>query len=353
MLLALLLIASVPTSRLPDYSDYVVDKAGVLGPAVASIKALASQLDHAGVAQLAVCTVSEATLGDDSKEDFAADLFKKWGLGHGKKKADGVLIFLVPGKAGHRKIKVEVGYGLEGILPDGKVGQLIDENAIPALKQDDYGNAALRLSAAIAQVVSADAAAGGDAAPGKDTMRGGKGVGQAGAAPMDAGGLVVTILCMLALAITLIVSAAKRQFPGKKTQVGAGGLTALSVVSLVVASSGAGWLALVIGLILSTVIWVSIRSHRCPKDGSWMTIDEEVIDPPTYWSEGVAHVTQRCTNRKCGYHHEYDKAIPRKQQTVVVSGGGSGGGGGSSGGGDGFSGGGGGDSGGGGAGREV
>jgi hypothetical protein len=59
-----------------------------------------------------------------------------------------------------------------------------------------------------------------------------------------------------------------------------------------------------------------------------MTIDEEVIDPPTYWSEGIAHVTQQCTNRKCGYHKEYDKAIPRRQRTVVVSGGGGGGGGG-------------------------
>src|SRR5258708_5872833 len=170
MLLALFLIASVPANRLPDYSDYVVDKAGVLGSAAESIKALASQLDHAGVAQLAVCTVSEETLGDDSKEDFAADLFKKWGLGHGKKKADGVLIFLVPGKAGHRKIKVEVGYGLEGILPDGKVGALIDANAIPSLKQDDYGNAALRLAAAIAQVVTADAAAGPPPPPANDPI---------------------------------------------------------------------------------------------------------------------------------------------------------------------------------------
>ena len=82
-----------------------------------------------------------------------------------------------------------------------------------------------------------------------------------------------------------------------------------------------------------------------------MTIDEEVIDSPTYWSEGVAHVTQRCTNRKCGFHKEFDKSIPRKQMTTVVSGGRGGGGGG--GGGDGFSGGGGGDSGGGGAGRDY
>src|SRR5204863_7312526 len=132
----------------------------------------------------------------------------------------------------------------------------------------------------------------------------------------DPTGLVVTILAMLALVVTLITSASRRQFPGKKTKIAGGALTGVSVISLFAASTGAGWIALVIGLIVSTVIWVSIRSHKCPKVGSWMTIDEEVIDPPTYWSEGVAHVTQQRTNSRCGYHREYDKSIPRKQRTV-------------------------------------
>jgi uncharacterized membrane protein YgcG len=167
---------------------------------------------------------------------------------------------------------------------------------------------------------------------------------------MNAGGLVVTILCMLGLVIALATCGARRQFPGKKTQLAAFGLSGISFLSLIFASSGAGWIVLVIGLILVAVIWMSIRAHKCPKDGSWMTIDEQTIAYPTYWSEGIAHVTQRCTNPRCGYHHEYDKRIPRKQ--VVVASGGSGGGGGG-GGGDGFGGGGGGRSGGGGAGGEI
>jgi uncharacterized membrane protein YgcG len=81
-----------------------------------------------------------------------------------------------------------------------------------------------------------------------------------------------------------------------------------------------------------------------------MTISEDVIDPPTYWNSGIAHVTEQCTNASCGYRREYDKELPRKQRTVYISGGGGGFGGG--GGGGGFSGGGG-DSGGGGAGRDV
>lgn len=349
----MLLFALLFAAQFPDFTGYVVDRAGVLDQAaVEQLRSTASRLDHAGIAQLAVAVVPESMLGDSSKEEYAVALFKKWGLGHGKKKADGVLLLFVPGKPGHRKVKVEVGYNLEGTLPDGKVGALIDQYAVPAMRRDDYGGAAVKLAGAIAAVLEADAAAGGDAAPAKDTMRGGSGIGQPGAsAQTSAGGLVVTLLCMLGLVIALATSGARRHFPGKMTQLAGGALTAVSVASLVVAGSGAGWLALAIGLIVNTVIWMAIRAHKCPRDGSWMTIEEEIIDEPTYFSEGVAHVTQRCTNRKCGYKKEYDKIIPRKQMAVVTSGGGSSSdGGGSS---DGFSGGGGGDSGGGGAGREV
>jgi uncharacterized membrane protein YgcG len=206
---------------------------------------------------------------------------------------------------------------------------------------------------ALASVIQADAAAGGDAAAGKNALRGGSGIGMPGyAAPANYGGLAVTVACMFALVVLLATSGARRQFPGRKTQLAGAGLTSASVVSLVAMGSGAGWLALVAGLIVNAVIWASIRSHKCPKDGSWMTIDQEIIDPPTYWSEGVAHVRQICTNRSCGYRREYDKVIPRKQMTVVTGGGGGGGFGGGGGGG-GFSGGGGGRSGGGGASGEV
>src|SRR5438874_4012599 len=217
LLVAPAVLALVPDKQLPAYTGYVVDKASILDQgAVEQIRATASRLDHAGVAQIAVCTVPD--LGDWSVEEFAVDLFRKWGLGHGKKRADGLLLVLVPGKPGHRKVKVEVGYGLEGILPDGKVGALIDQYAIPGMKRDDYGDAAVKLADAMARVLESDAAAGGDAAPSKDTMRGGRGIGQPGAtAQTSAGGLVVTILCMLGLLVMLATSGARRQFPGKKT----------------------------------------------------------------------------------------------------------------------------------------
>src|SRR5258708_33288620 len=99
MLLALLLAAA----SLPAYTDYIVDKAGILNPSdVEQLKSSCSRLDHAGIAQIAVATATEERLGDASKEEYAVSLFQKWGLGHGKKKADGVLVLMAPGKPGHR-----------------------------------------------------------------------------------------------------------------------------------------------------------------------------------------------------------------------------------------------------------
>ncbi len=351
--IAVALSLAAPADKLPAFTDYVVDKASVIDPAsLEHLKAVCSRLDHAGTAQIAVATIPD--LGDSSIEEYAADLFKKWGIGHDKKRKDGLLVLFVPGPVGHRKIHIEVGYGLEGILPDGKVGEIRTQQAFPYLKQNDYGQAAVHVVDALASVIEADAAAGGDTAPTKDSPRGGRGA-RAPAQP-DAGatGLVVTLLAMLALLVGLATSGARKAFPGTKTTAAGVLLTAVSVLALIMAGGGAGWLALVLGLILNAVIWASIRSHKCPRDGSWMTIDEQVIDYPTYFSQGRAHVTQRCTSRSCGYHHEYDKTLPRKQMSTVSSGGGGGwSGGGGGGGGDGFSGGGGGDSGGGGASGEV
>ena len=360
-----MLLALVLATIFPEHTGYVVDRAGVLSAnATGHLVGVASELDGAGIAQVAVAVVPREMLGDASKEEYAADLFKKWGLGHGKK-ADGVLVLLVPRSRPDQKrlLKVEIGYGLEGVLPDGKVGALEDEHAVPYLRRDDYSGAATNLVDAIAGVLRADAARGGDAAPTKDTPRGAAGRGIAGyAGPVSYGGLAVTVVCMGAIALVLITNASRRRFPGRKAQVAGAALGGISVASLLAMGSGPGWLAFVAGAIVNAVIWASIRAHRCPRDGSWMEIDEEILQRPTYWSQGVARVTQSCTNPRCGYRRAYDRVLPRKQATVVTGGGGGGfwggggggGGGGFSGGGGGsFSGGGGGDSGGGGAGREV
>lgn len=84
-----------------------------------------------GGPQVAVLTVND--IGSSSVEDFGIETAREWGIG--SKDADnGVLVLLVTDS---RDIRIEVGYGLEGVLNDGKCGRFI-RNAVPFLSAGDY-----------------------------------------------------------------------------------------------------------------------------------------------------------------------------------------------------------------------
>jgi uncharacterized protein len=136
---------------LPKPTDYVSDFAHVLSPgAIARIDRIAEQLDHTKAnAQLAVVTVH--SLDGDDAADWASRLEDKWHMG--KKGSDrGVLVLLA---IDDHKRRIDVGYGLEGILPDGKVGD-IGRSVVPFLRQKDYDDAVISEVTQVAQVIAAD-----------------------------------------------------------------------------------------------------------------------------------------------------------------------------------------------------
>ncbi len=98
--------------------------------------------------EIAVVTIQD-TNGEVPKQ-FATELFNRWGIGQ-KGKDNGVLILLV---IGARRLEIETGYGVEGDLPDGKVGEIRDQYAIPAFKRGDFGGGVLDTTNAIIQVLS-------------------------------------------------------------------------------------------------------------------------------------------------------------------------------------------------------
>jgi uncharacterized protein len=101
----------------------------------------------------AIVVVTVDAVGDSDYETYANELYADWGIG--KKGEDkGVLIFLTKKE---RKIRIETGYGVEGILPDGLVGQILDDYVIPYLKKDDYAKGLLNGTIAISQVIAKDA----------------------------------------------------------------------------------------------------------------------------------------------------------------------------------------------------
>ena len=83
-------------------------------------------------AQIVVVTVK--TLDGKTIEEYATELFREFGIGD-KEKNNGVLLLC---STGDRMFRIEVGYGLEGALPDGKTGRIQDQYIIPYLKNDNY-----------------------------------------------------------------------------------------------------------------------------------------------------------------------------------------------------------------------
>jgi uncharacterized protein len=145
-------LAAESVSTLPAPTGYVNDFAGVLSPTtIQSVDRLCLQVDRQAHAQIAIVTVKTID-GDQSIEEFATALEDKWKVG-AKGTDRGVLMLLVMTP---RKGRIEVGYGLEGILNDAKVGD-IGRSMVPAATQGDY-NTAVRLGVSqIAGIIATDA----------------------------------------------------------------------------------------------------------------------------------------------------------------------------------------------------
>lgn len=141
-----------PVASLPQPTDYVSDFAHVLSPeAVARIDSICAQLDHSQAnAQIAVVTVHD--LNGDDAADYANELEDHWKMGN---KGDNRYAMVLLAVADH-KYRIEIGYGLEGILPDGKTGD-IGRSIVPDLRASDYDGAVTSAVGQIAQVIAADA----------------------------------------------------------------------------------------------------------------------------------------------------------------------------------------------------
>lgn len=117
----------------PTSDFYVNDNAGILTTTTKQyIMNTNVELERKTGAQIVVVTVK--SLDGMSIEDYANQLFNSWGIGD-KNKDNGLLLLC---SYSDRKFRVEVGYGLEGKLPDGKTGRIQDEYIIPYLKEDKF-----------------------------------------------------------------------------------------------------------------------------------------------------------------------------------------------------------------------
>lgn len=138
--------------KFPRPEGPVNDFAEVISP---EYEAQMNQLAHALWEQTntAVVVATFRDLGGETPRIFANKLYEAWGIGT-KGEDKGVLILVA---LKERQVTFETGYGVEGILPDAKVGGILDQYVVPALRRDKYGEGLLSGMAAVAQVVAQDA----------------------------------------------------------------------------------------------------------------------------------------------------------------------------------------------------
>jgi uncharacterized protein len=151
-LLPLRFLVAESVKSLPKPNDYVNDFAHVLSPdTVAKLDRICAELDHSKAnSQVAIVTVRNLD-GEDAAQ-WANELEDKWHMG--KKGSDrGVLLLLA---VDDHKYRIDVGYGLEGILNDAKVGD-IGRSMVPALRNRDYDRAVWSATGQVAQVIASDA----------------------------------------------------------------------------------------------------------------------------------------------------------------------------------------------------
>ncbi len=137
----------------PQLTGRVVDAANIIPAATkASLEAKLAALEEKSGIQLVVATVP--SLDDDEIEPYANALFRQWKLGE-KEKNNGVLMLVAPNQ--HR-VRIEVGYGLEGTLTDALSKIIISNAMAPRFKAGDFGGGIERGVDDVITVLTTDSA---------------------------------------------------------------------------------------------------------------------------------------------------------------------------------------------------
>jgi len=145
---ALVLVASHLEAAFPSPKGFVNDFAGVMDEATeAQVEATVRGVMAATSAEIVVVTVP--SLGGQTVEQYAVDLFAAWGIGKARED-NGVLVLVSPTD---RAMRIEVGYGLEPALTDGLAGEIIRQAFLPRFREGDYNRGILEGVRRVATVV--------------------------------------------------------------------------------------------------------------------------------------------------------------------------------------------------------
>ena len=152
LMVALFAIAPAFAINFPALTGRVVDQANIIQPDTrAAIEQRSADLEEKSGIQLVVATVN--SLEGQEIEPYANELFRKWALGE-KKKNNGVLMLVAPNE---RRVRIEVGYGLEGTLTDALSKVIISNAMTPRFKAGNFSEGISRGVDDIITVLTTDA----------------------------------------------------------------------------------------------------------------------------------------------------------------------------------------------------
>jgi uncharacterized protein len=326
VLCGLTLSLSALAGPLPQPQGRINDFAGVLDASVeARLQDIVDALERDTSAEIAVVTVADA--GGQSPKQLAGALFNAWGVGK-RDKNNGLLLLLA---LKERRIETEVGYGLEAVLTDPLTVEVLQQKAVPFLKQGNQGEALVAATSRFAELIRRGERAGQvgalvperEAAPARSARSSSGEAPARRALPASSNALWIGLAIAALAAFGFQVSyRLRRRLPGRGfLGAGLGAVALLAGLRLTGSIPGEAWF-LAGGMGLSTlVLGSSLLSHRCPKCGKWMDITTETLRSPTYSSSGEARKTYNC--KHCGHHDVKLVTLPRRTRSSSSRSGGS------------------------------
>ena len=151
ILVFLLIIPSTLAINFPVLNDFITDQANIIDPEYEQqITALAKQIEQTTTVEIAIVTVQ--SLEGMSKEGYSATLFEKYEIG--KKDVDNGLLVLVA--MDEREYRVDVGYGLEGLIPDASKVTLGTRILEPNFKEDEFGKGIFEMLVAVQGILNGE-----------------------------------------------------------------------------------------------------------------------------------------------------------------------------------------------------
>lgn len=161
LILALLMAATVtswaasPIPKAPKENSYIFDYANMIDQEQAKeMRAVSAALEKASGTEIVVVTVD--SLNGYDIQEYANELFRSWKIGSAEKN-NGILLLVnkenvLSGQSG--RVRIEVGYGLEGVITDGIAGRILDQYVLPSWETKDYSGGIYQGYMAIAGAVA-------------------------------------------------------------------------------------------------------------------------------------------------------------------------------------------------------